>query len=134
MSLRLHKVMPWQLADETADFLRASTLFAWATIFNLQLPASPTNAIAVVPTGGIDRPDQPLSYIRVQILVRATGGVTNVSKAETVWKELTQSVRRFPGSDGRFIADHLPGPFYIDANNVRVFTLNFTYQGLSRVA
>ena len=132
--LRLHKILPPDLAHETATYLRASSLFSWATVFCHVLPSSPVDIIAIVPSGGIDRPELPLSYPRIQILIRGTGISTTMTRAGEVWKELTQRVIPLPGSQGRFVADHLPGQFYLDPNNRPVATLNFTYQGIASTA
>jgi hypothetical protein len=129
----LHKIMPVALVRDVQTYLQAQGFGTRGTnLFSLRMPSSPVNCIGVFTSGGPDSAAEPLSYARVQLLVRNLDVESCAAQAQNVWQQLAKNSPQFTSHVGRFTADHLPGMYYFDERNYPVFSLNFTYAGLTK--
>ena len=114
------------LQQETVSFLQSSGVGTIGlSLFMAQLPSSPTDAISVSVQGG-DAAVCPHRY-NVQVLCRGLEYLATATRAELLNSYLDNHWHQTVNAVGRFVADHPVGPMYRDANNLFVFTLNYTY-------
>lgn len=118
------------LQSTVATYLQSSGVGTLgANIFLGQLPSSPVAVVAVIAQGGQALTDNGPIQVRkgsLQVLIRdATYGPAAV-KAESVFVALAGKWNITSSLKGRLIPDHEVGPSYLDTNNNRVFTLNFS--------
>jgi hypothetical protein len=115
------------LQQETADFLQASGVGTLrVTMFVARLPSTPANALSVSVSGGGPGVVPPHTH-NVQVLCRGVDYPTTAQRAEQIHSLLSNRWHKTANAVGRFVADHPVGPMYLDANNMFVFTLNYTY-------
>lgn len=97
-------------------------------IFTGTLPSSPQNCVAVIPTGGI-RLREDLNAIKrpsFQVVARNARWNLGMDKAELIFTALDRKWNLMPSAKGQIVADHEPGVFFRDNNNLQVFSLNFS--------
>ena len=114
------------LQHEIANALQASGVGTITLgLFEGQMPSSPASAISVSVQGG-DAEVCPHRF-NIQVLCRGLEYLATAQKAEAVNTALDNRWHRTTLAAGRLTADHPVGPMYRDANNMFVFTLNYTY-------
>jgi len=114
------------LQQETAKILQAGGVGSIGLrLFMGQLPSSPVAAVSVSVQGG-DAAVCPQRY-NIQVLCRGSEYLSTAQQAELADLILDNRWHKTIGIVGRFLADHSVGPMYRDANNLFVFTLNYTY-------
>lgn len=98
-----------------------------ANIFVGRLPNSPVNAMALVASGGPGGSDgiDPLTQLRLQVLVRRTSNMSGLRDAETVFNLVDNTWNITPNFNGRYIGEALPGGFYISEAGHPIYFLNF---------
>ncbi|MDQ6989197.1 MAG: minor capsid protein [Mariprofundaceae bacterium] len=97
-------------------------------VFLYQLPHQPTEAVAVIPTGGprLAADLNAIKRVQFQVLIRADSITSGMQKAEKVFSALDNQANVLANNPGRIFGDHEPGVHFRDANNRVVFSLNFT--------
>jgi hypothetical protein len=114
------------LQQEVRTHLASSAVGTIGYSLFYQLPDSPPTAIAVNATGGSPGTG-PVTIRRptFQVLCRAQRKVTAATNATSVFGVLHGRWNVLATIKGRIVADHEVGPYYRDANNNFVYTLNF---------
>lgn len=120
---------PITVLDEIAVHLASKQYgVVQKTIFKGELPASPISAIGVILTGGNSAtpdPSEPVLRLSLQLLVRERDYKPGMTLAQQLWNYLDGKVLVLTTVRARLVSDHVPGPMYRDANQNRVFPLNF---------
>ncbi len=119
--------------SELAQYLHNNTAGVYgntptANIFLQQLPNSPILAVGLYGTGGPNQSEgiDPLNRVSLQVLVRRTKNIEGLMYATLIWRLLDNKWNIVPSFNGRVVADHKPGPFYISGGGYPVYTLNFS--------
>jgi hypothetical protein len=122
------------LATQTATTL-GSTIGNRGKVFVSTLPDKPTNAIAILATGGpVSRVGDPLRGYTVQCLVRNTSYTSGLADAQKIFDDFDGSYHILSTIKFRIEPTTLIGVHYLDSNNRHVFPLNFVVRGVFKLS
>ncbi len=114
------------LVNTIASYLAAQGVGTVGTdLFKMVLPENPSAGTVVVPTGGIDLPEDPTRRPSFQVMHRNPNTELGLSKSVEINRLLDNQWNVLSGFPGRITAVSEPGAYFKDDNGRPNFPLNY---------
>lgn len=115
-----------EIAEEVAVYLDSEGVAVLLTnLFLNRLPDEPVKCVAVINVSGPSSVEPIPKRLGIQILVRAENHDDALSLTWLIYNKLHLKCNILPESQGRVIASTLPGLFYLDDNNLIVYSTSY---------
>lgn len=118
-----------EIAEEVATYLTNEGVATLMTdLFLNRIPDKPAKCVAVVNVSGPSSVAPIPKRLGIQILVRAENHDDGLALAWEIYHKLHLKWNILPESQGRVVASILPGTFYLDDNNLIVYSTSYVMQ------